>query len=458
MKTLPVSRCTRFLVLLAISLASLNSMEAAALTEDQLSRRAEAFVDELHASRLTNALAHFDKTMTAALPAEKLAATWRAVTRQAGDFQRRHGTRTEDLSPYRIVLVTCEFSHAWLDAKVVFNQAGQIAGLFFLPARKPDQQTPPYAKPDQFTELELTFGAAGWELPGTFAVPKGNGPFPAVVLVHGSGSNDRDETIGPNKIFRDLAWGLASRGIAVFRYDKRTKTHAQRFIAESESLKPITVREETMADAGFAQALLRERSEVDASHIFLLGHSLGGMLAPRIASEHPGFAGLIILAGNTRPLERMMVEQMEYIAKVDGTVSEQEQRQLDTTRKAVERISALTAQDATNTASIVGAPAAYWLDLRAHDAPGTAAKLRIPMLILQGLRDYQVTEKDLAGWRAVLAGRRDVTFKTYPKLHHFFIVGEGPSTPAEYTIPGFVDEEVVRDVAEWISIQPPARR
>ncbi|MCW5552402.1 MAG: alpha/beta fold hydrolase [Verrucomicrobiae bacterium] len=458
MKTVRVPLYTRFLVLLAILLGSLSSLEAAALTEDQLSRRAEAFVDDLHAGRFTNALAHFDETMTAALPADKLAATWQTVTRQAGAFQRRHGTRTEDLSPYRIVLVTCEFSQAWLDAKVVFNQAGQIAGLFFLPARKPDQQTPPYAKPERFREIEVTFGTPGWELPGTLSVPKGSGPFPAVVLVHGSGPNDRDETIGPNKVFRDLAWGLASRGIAVFRYDKRTKTHAQKFIAQAATLKPITVREETMADAGLALALLRERSEVDASRIFLLGHSLGGMLAPRIASDHPGFAGLIILAGSTRPLEKMMIEQMEYIAQADGTVSEQEQRQLDTTRQAVERISALTTRDATNTEAILGAPAAYWLDLRAYDAPATAAKLHVPMLILQGLRDYQVTEKDLAGWRAVLPGRKDVTFKTYPKLHHLFIAGEGPSTPAEYTIPGFVDEEVIRDVTEWISLQPPARR
>jgi len=458
MKTKLVPAATHALALWLVLLAPADSMRAAALNDDQLVQRAEAFVDDLHASRFTNALARCDKTMTAALPGDKLASIWQSITDQAGAFLRRHSTRTEAAPPYRIVLVTCEFARDWLDTKVVFNPAGQVAGLFFLPARKPGQQTPPYVQPGRFSETELTFGAAGWELPGTLTAPKGEGCFPAVILVHGSGPNDRDETIGPNKIFRDLAWGLASRGIAVFRYDKRTKVHGQKFLSEPKHLKLITVREETMDDAGHALALLRQRREVDAKRIFLAGHSLGGMLAPRLATEHTGFAGLILLAGCTRPLEKMMLEQMEYIAKSDGTISEQEQRQLDATRKAIERISALTARDATNTEPILAAPACYWLDLRTYDAPATAAKLRLPMLILQGARDYQVTEKDFAGWRAALVGRKDVTFKTYPKLHHLFIAGEGPSTPTEYMIPGFVDEEVIRDIAQWIaSSLPPSR-
>ncbi len=451
MKTHPVPCFVCIVPASACLLALLTCVASAAQAVEPIIRQAEGFVDQLQAGQFANAVARFDKTMAAALPAEKLAATWQAVNRQAGEFQRRHGTRTESSGSYRIALVTCEFARDWLDAKVVFNPAGEIAGLFFLPARKPDAQIPPYAKTNQFSEVQARFGAPGWELPGTLTLPDGKGPFPAVVLVHGSGPNDRDETLGPNKPFRDLAWGLASRGVAVLRYDKRTKVHALKLAAEAGRLAPITVREETMEDAGFALAWLRERGGVDTKRIFLLGHSLGGMLAPRIASDHPGFAGLILLAGATRPLERAMIEQIEYIAKADGTVSEQEREQIESTRKQVERVAALTRQDATNPVAILGAPAAYWLDLRAYDAPATAAKLRLPMLILQGGRDYQVTGKDLTGWRAALATRQDVTLKMYPKLNHLFIAGEGPSAPAEYQVPGFVDEEVIRDIAAWLA-------
>jgi hypothetical protein len=241
-----------------------QSVAAPASATDHLVRQAEAFVDDVQAGRVTNATVHFDKTIATVLPAEKLAATWQALTLQAGVFQRRHGSRAEAMPPYQIVLVTCEFKRSWVDAKVVFDPAGKIAGLFFLPARRPDAQVPPYARTKQFSEIETTFGTPGWELPGTLTVPNSRDRVPAIILVHGSGPNDRDETIGPNKPFRDLAWGLATRGLAVLRYDKRTKVHARRFLIEARQLKPITVREETVDDVGCALAWLRQRGEVDA--------------------------------------------------------------------------------------------------------------------------------------------------------------------------------------------------
>jgi hypothetical protein len=177
---------------------------------------------------------------------------------------------------------------------------------------------------------------------------------------------------------------------------------------------------------------------------------------PRIATDHPGFAGLILLAGGTRPLEQVMIEQVEYIANSDGSVTEQEEQQIAETRKQAARVVALTAADVVSTEPILGAPPAYWLDLRVYDAPGVAAKLRLPMLVLQGDRDYQITLRDLAGWRTALANRGDVRFKTYPKLSHLFMAGEGPSTPAEYQVPGFVDEGVIGDIAEWVMGITPA--
>src|SRR6185369_2655738 len=140
----------------------------------------------------------------------------------AGAFTRQVGTRTEKQGQYDIVYVTCEFERASIDAKVVFSQSGQISGLFFAPAANGTPAPSPsagnladYVNPSAFTEQDVTVGSGEWALPGTLSMPVGDGPFPAVVLVHGSGPNDRDETIGANKPFRDLAGGLASQGIAV---------------------------------------------------------------------------------------------------------------------------------------------------------------------------------------------------------------------------------------------------
>src|SRR5206468_6047038 len=149
---------------------------------------------------------------------------------------------------------------------------------FFLAAPPPKEfAVPPYAKPDSFVEESVTVGKDGeWPLPGTLTVPKGDGPFPAVILVHGSGPHDRDESIGPNKPFRDLAGGLASRGVAVLRYEKRTREHGAKMMAAA----PITVKEEVLDDALAAVKLLRREKGVDAGRVYILGHSLATTKAP----------------------------------------------------------------------------------------------------------------------------------------------------------------------------------
>src|SRR5262249_4286540 len=154
----------------------------------------------------------------------------------------------------------------------------------------------------------LTLGSAPWELPAILTIPNGKGPFPAVILVHGSGPGDEDETIGPNKPFKDLAWGLASNNVAVLRYKKRTLVHA----AQMSEIK-ITVMDETVDDARLAIELLSKTDGIDKKKIYVLGHSLGGMLAPRIVTNSTA-AGIVIMAGSTRPLEDLLVEQLEYLS------------------------------------------------------------------------------------------------------------------------------------------------
>ena len=277
-------------------------------------------------------------------------------------------------------------------------------------------------------------------------MPAGTGSVPAVVLVHGSGPNDRDETVGVNKPFKDLAMGLASRSIAVLRYDKRTRVHG----AKVAALTGFTVKEAVIDDVLEAVKFLRAQPRIDSTRVFVLGHSLGGMLIPRIGAADPTLAGLIVLAGAARPLEEAIVAQARYLAAADGTISPDEQQAIDTAAALAESVRALTPEDAKSGRMISGAPASYWLDLRGYDPPSAARQVKAPMLILQGERDYQVTPEEFAKWKAALGSRRDVTFHSYATLNHLFVVGGGPSLPAEYQVPGHVAEEVIRDIATWI--------
>src|SRR5262249_33304504 len=157
---------------------------------------------------------------------EKVKETWKTLTEKCGNFKKQGAAREQKSGKYDIVFVACEFEKFTLDARVVFDADKKIAGLAFTPATTAEYKAPAYVKRDAFKQVEATVGPGGWALPATLALPLGDGPFRAVVLVHGSGPQDRDETILANRPFRDLAWGLASRGIAVLRYEKRTREHS----------------------------------------------------------------------------------------------------------------------------------------------------------------------------------------------------------------------------------------
>jgi uncharacterized protein len=410
---------------------------------------AKAFVEMLVKEDFSSASKNFDTNMKRALPEEKVKEIWSSLVKQLGAFKEQTHTRKEQYGEYEIVYVTCNFERATFDVKVVYNKAKQVSGLFFVPSQPPvEYKAPSYVKPESFTDKEVTVGAGEWALPGTLSLPSGDGPFPAVILVHGSGPNDRDESLGPNKPFRDLAWGLATRNIAVLRYDKRTKVHAGKLVSIKQG---ITVQEESIDDVLAAVSLLSKTKGIDAKRIFVLGHSLGGTLVPRIGKLNSNIAGFVVMAGSARQLEDVILEQMTYIYSLDGSLSDAEKTELEGIKQQVARVKDPNLSTAANSSALVlGVPIKYWLDLRGYNPPQLATELKQPMLIIQGERDYQVTMEDFQAWKKSLSSRQNVVFKSYPKLNHLFIEGEGKCTPEEYNKPGHVTVTVVEDIANWI--------
>jgi hypothetical protein len=384
--------------------------------------------------------------MAAALPPEVLGQVWSTLSAQVGAFKSELSQQAASVRTGTAVTLGLQFERAALNMVVSFDADNKVSGLQFVPRPAEDAAA---ALPTGLLEESVTVGAGDFPLPGTLTLPAGTGRAPAIVLVHGSGPEDRDETLGPNKPFRDLAWGLAARGIAVLRYEKRTKQYAAKLAMNSS----LTVQEETIEDAIFAVQMLRRHARIDASHVFVLGHSLGGMLAPRIASQSKEIAGLVILAGNSRPLPELMVEQVEYMASIAPDPAAQQASTATVRQQAAKTMDPSLSLN-TPAGELLGAPAAYWKDLNAYKPAAVAATLSIPMLVLQGERDYQVTMKDFEGWRESLKGRSGVTFKSYPDLNHAFMTGTGKSIPAEYQKPGKVAEIVIVDIAAWVKSIP----
>jgi fermentation-respiration switch protein FrsA (DUF1100 family) len=377
--------------------------------------------------------AHLTAQMGAALSKpELLAQAWEQFTGKLGKFQRVDSAQSTKRMGLDVTTLHCTFDKGRLDVRLVFDAEGRLAGLTFPPMAT--WSPPPYAAPERFDERDVSVGPLA--LKGKLTLPRGAGPFPAVVLVHGSGSTDENETVGPIAPFHDLGVGLASRGIAVLRYQKRWFAHPETFRPEAR----YTVREETIEDARGGVTLLAATDRIDRKRIFVLGHSLGAMLAPRIGKEDARVAGLLILAGGSRPLEDIVVEQM----KARGTPADvaaaeaAQQRIRDPKLAVVDDIEFLGRK----------VPASYFLDLRGYRPAEVAAQLERPILVLQGDHDIQVSHVDFEGWQRALSSRPRAQLKHYPSLTHLFV--EGAGTVEDYEKPAHVAPVVIDDVVAFI--------
>jgi dienelactone hydrolase len=392
------------------------------------------------------------------VPPEALRAVWESEVAKNGPVSSVGTPVTEPAGPGAVaVKVPVSFARGVLTVAVgMAGEQNWITGIQVLPASAAEPvapwEPPPYASPDTFTEQEVTLGEGPLAVPGTLSVPRRDGPVPGVVLLSGSGPHDQDETIGRNKPFKDLAWGLASAGVAVIRFEKVTHAHPDLVAADRD----FTLTDEYVPHAVAAIRQLREYPAVDPARTFVAGHSLGGTAAPRVAARTPA-AGLVILAGGAEPLHWSAVRQFRYLASLEPGAAAAGQAVLDAVTRQARAVDDPNLSESTPSGDLpFGVPAAYWLDLRGYDPAAAAAALGKPMLIVQGGRDYQATvADDLSRWQAALASGPDVTIRTYQADNHLFFPGSGPSSPAEYEPAQHVDPAVVADIADWL--KRPAR-
>lgn len=365
---------------------------------------------------------------------------WNSITLENGNFKEIAGFSVSESQGFDVIAVETAFDKAKLNLNIVFDADKIIAGIQLRPYIEPKEI------PENITETPLTFGDANWKLNGILTTPKDSSQrSPILILVHGSGPNDMDETVGSNKPFRDIAWGLAQKGIRTIRYNKRTYTYGEKMAIDTN----ITVNEETIEDVVHAVQYLELSSSIVPGNIYILGHSLGGMLIPRIAPKVMGVSGYIMMSAPVTPLEDLMVEQIKYISEVDGFTEQENQviKAYEDMRNNVKKVSSTSKLTADK---LFGIPAAYWLDLKGYDLRKMAKEIQLPLLVLQGERDYQVTMKEFDFWMDALQEKENVTLKSYEGLNHLMMYGTEKSSPSEYNTTGEVDTRVIEDISSWI--------
>lgn len=386
----------------------------------------------------------YNQAMQKLIDNKQLDDTFKQINTQFGKCLVIGEAFVTEKDPHEIVNIPIKFQNGNTNINVVFDNKKNISGVNL--GTYTEKAISEYKMPDNVEEIDLSFDTSkGDELPGTLTIPKDSkDKVPCVVLVHGSGPNDRDETLYENKPFRDIAHGLASQGIAVYRYDKRTNVFSEKVSKD----KKFTLDDETVNDAVDAVKMLEENDYIDKEKIVVLGHSLGGYAIPRIATKSNIPAGYIIMAGNARALEDMMTEQVNYITNLDKDITKEEQDAIDMVNSEVNKIKNL--DEVLDNEVILGAYKAYYKDLKNYDPVKLSKKITKPVMVMQGDRDYQVNMKDFELWKQGHENDENWSFRLYGGLNHLMMFGEGEPTPEEYMKVNNVDIRVIDDIDGFV--------
>ena len=293
-----------------------------------------------------------------------------------------------------------------------------------------------------------------YPLNGLLTLPEDiSAPVPAVVFVHGSGSSNMDEKVKKLTPFKDLAEGLAAHGIASIRYDKRSFVHPFKLLRDKS--RPLTVKEETIEDAVLATELLRKDKRIDPENIFIIGHSMGGMLAPRIDAEGGNYRGLVLLAGTPRKLEEVMLGQTKAITdELPALLRPLLKKQTEKLQRTFDGMYDLTDEQAQKKKVAGGTTVYYFKEMGEHPAEQYLLNTDKPLLILQGEKDVQVKpDIDFAAYRELLKAKTNVTFRLYEGLNHAFVpavCGKISKATKEFSKEQHIGENVIADIAGWI--------
>lgn len=356
-----------------------------------------------------------------------------------GNYLFIFSTETSELRGYTVYIFHAQFERGFIDFNVVVDDQGKIDTFVVQPTSQPGAIAE-YIDTSKFDEFEITIGDGRYRLPAVITVPKEIDRYPLVILIHDSGALDRDSTVGPNKPFRQIAWGLATQGVAVLRYDKRTFVFGERLSQTSPSIETEVIED-------VIKAITAASRIPSVSSIFLAGHGLGGRVAPTIAMRDSRVDGIILMATPSRRELQVIIDKQKYISSLNkGEIGQQTQLLTDYLQIALEG-------KLPPGAPVLAATAGYYYELDRMNPIETIRELEIPVLIVQGDADFESTVQDYIMFMNALWTKINVYFQLLPGLDHYFMPVEGEiSTPDNYYEFRHVDGRLIDTLFSWIYI------
>ena len=425
-------------ILISIIFATINFCEA------QEYKHQEKVIKYLKHHDYRKLHRQFDENLKKSVSVHFLKASWQGLEKEFGNY-KSHGKTT--LVKGKVVdkyVTHVYFIKGSLVLETSFGDKGKLSSIYLRPKT---YAIPEYGQNLVYNKENITIVSGKYSLPGEIVYPKDlSKKVPLVIFAHGSGANNREEGIGPIKVFKDIYLGLLTKGIACMVYDKRTLVYKKEF-----DTSQFTLWDETIEDAVNAFKLTKTRPDVDTNQIYIIGHSQGGYALPLILKNCNGVKGGISLAGCSRPIDELIEYQYHYLTELDGKVSWPEKIFLKKEMKKVHFVRSDKLLTSKPKLKLLGYwPTAFWKDVKNYKPVEVLKTLDMPVLFLQGDRDYQVTNEDLKLWKTGYLEKKNWSFISYPKLNHLFIEGEGKPNPSEYFNGGNVPMYVIEDISDWI--------
>lgn len=418
-----------------------------AVDKAYLDEAAKVFMSNLMNGKYEDCYATFDESLASQDTAEMLRNDWESMVYDVGSFESEGKTDSiDDGSGYTVYDITNNYESEGIMTRVVFSQEnGKVAYVNFSYAAK-TVQTNAKDLPKGVAEKNLTVGkGTEFELNAKLTYPANTkNEIPAVVLVHRY-SGGMDEAIFTNRVFKDIAYGLAQKGIAVLRYDTRAYTYKDAVITGIE--------EETINDAVIAKQAVLDQKDVKISDVYVVGHYIGAMLAPRIAEEG-GYDGMVLLAGSPRSLIDIIYDgNLNYLDQYEGTDEEMASmlEMINTEYEDSKNLMSLTDEE-LQTKTYMNISAKYLKSIESHPASEYLKKLKKPALILQGDKDCEISpEKDYLAFEPFAKENENIEMKLYEGLNNLFMPSTmDPPSTQEYSTPSQVDDKVLEDISTWL--------
>ncbi len=422
-----------------------NESKAIAVTED--------IINQFKAEEYERIYDRGDSIIKRRITKDRLQNIWESLATINGELKENGIPKYDFLDTMHLTTTKLKYKNGAVGLRLAFNLNWELAGLFIIDA-EPMYNIPAYANTFGFYEIKIPFGPEGFEGEAILTVPIAEKKYPCVIIIGGSGPVDKDLTLGPNRIYKDFAWGLANKGVASLRFDKRTKLYWSKIMEQHQTGKYYTIEQEYLEDINTLVKKLSKKTQINPNRIFLMGHSQGAGLMPLLIKQNKKVAGGIMLAGNYSSMTDLMLYQFDYLQAIQAK-SKEDSTQFDKLRNQALQAQKLPLPNTMPDDKLPQRyPFSYWNYLSKLNLPQLALKNNKPVLILQGVRDYQVPFSEYQKWQTLLKEKPNYMFASFEKLNHLFLEGIGKSTPTEYFNRSNVPEYVIDEIVKWINAQP----